>query len=88
MPDYQILDMTKLKAFANDKLNIDKMTISLLDRVGKKEKNEGKGENAVTSIFSFFLSVFFKAVLFRVVKSRDCVVKKRIFEGHGFVDRN
>ena len=36
----QILDMTKLKAFADDKLNIDKMIISLLDRV---ENTERKG---------------------------------------------
>ena len=40
LPNDNILDMTKLKAFADDKLNVDKMTISLLDRV---ENTEGKG---------------------------------------------
>ena len=42
-PNDKILDITKLKAFADKKLNIDKMIISLLDRV---ENTEGKGENA------------------------------------------
>ena len=32
LPNDQILDMTKLKAFADDKLNVDKMTTSLIDR--------------------------------------------------------
>ena len=35
--------MTKLKAFADTKLNVAKMTISLYDRV---ENTVGKGENA------------------------------------------
>ena len=47
--------MTKLKAFADDELNIVKMMIFLFDRA---ENTVGKGENAVTSIFSFSHSVF------------------------------
>ena len=47
----QILDMTKLKAFADDKSNIAKMTISLFDRV---ENTVGKGENAGYQHFLFF----------------------------------
>ena len=47
--------MTKLKAFAVDKLNINKMTISLLDRV---ENTEVKGENAGYQHFLLSLSVF------------------------------
>ena len=43
LPNDQILDTTKLKAIADDKLNVDKMTISLVDRV---ENTEGKGEIA------------------------------------------
>ena len=43
LPNDQILDITKLKVFAHDKLNVDKKTISLLNRV---ENTEGKGENA------------------------------------------
>ena len=31
LPNDQILDKTKLKAFAHDKLNVDKMTISLFE---------------------------------------------------------
>ena len=36
--------MTKLKTYANDKLNVARMRISLLDRV---ENTGAKGENAV-----------------------------------------
>ena len=43
LPNYKILDVTKLKAFADDKLNIAKMMISPFDRV---ENTVGKGENA------------------------------------------
>ena len=43
LTDDKILDLTKLKAFANDKLNQVKMMISLYDR---KENTVGKGENA------------------------------------------
>ena len=33
LPNDLILDMTKLKAFADDRLKVDKMTISLSDGV-------------------------------------------------------
>ena len=58
-----ILDMIKLKAFADDKLNIAKMPISPFDRA---ENIVGKGENAgmLTSIFSFSHSVF-QSLLFK-----------------------
>ena len=56
----KILDETKLKVFADGKLNIAKMTISLFDRV----------ENAVGKA-----TAFSKAFFFRVVESWDCVVK-------------
>ena len=42
-PNDKILDTIKLKAFANNKLNIAKMTISPFDRA---ENTVGKGENA------------------------------------------
>ena len=40
LPNYKILDMTKLKTFADNKLHVDKMTTSFSDRVelGEKEK--------------------------------------------------
>ena len=68
----KFLDLTKLKAFADDKLNISKMTISLCDRV---ENTVGKEENAGYQHFSSFPTVFSKAFFFGVVKSWDCVVK-------------
>ena len=54
----QILDMTKLKAFADNKLNFDKMTIFLSDKV---ENTEGKGENAGYQHFLLFPQCFLKA---------------------------
>ena len=44
-----------LKAFADDKLNVDKMAMSLLDRL---ENTVGKGENAGYQHFFFSHSVF------------------------------
>ena len=55
LPDDKILDQTELKAFADDKLNVTKMIISVFDRV---ENIVGKGEIACTSNFSFSHSVF------------------------------
>ena len=49
------LDQTKLKAFADDKLNVTKMMISVFDRV---ENIVEKGEIAGSSNFSFTLDVF------------------------------
>ena len=63
-----------MKAFANDQLNVAKMTISLCDRV---ENTVGKEENAGYQHFSSFPTVFSKALFFRFVKSRDCVVRGR-----------
>ena len=54
-PHNKILDRTKLKPFADDKVNVTKMIISVFDRV---ENNVGKGEIACTSNFSFFHNVF------------------------------
>ena len=55
-PHDKILGQTKLKAFADDKLNVKKkMLTSVFDRV----KNiVGKGEIACTSNFSFSYNVF------------------------------
>ena len=51
----KILDLAKLKAFTNDKLNVAKMTISLPYRV---ENTVGKGENDGNQHFFLFPSVF------------------------------
>ena len=50
IPTWQILDQTKLKAFAKNKINVTKMIISVFDRV---ENIVGKREIACTSNFSF-----------------------------------
>ena len=57
-PHDKILDQTKLKAFADDKLNVTKMIIYVFDRV---ENIVGKGEIACTSNFSFSHNFFQKA---------------------------
>ena len=54
-PHDKILDQSKLKAFADDKLNVTKMIISVFDRV---ENVAGKGEITCTSNFSFSHNVF------------------------------
>ena len=43
IPNDKIWDVSKFKAFAYGKLKIDRMTISLFDKV---ENTVGKGENA------------------------------------------
>ena len=55
IPNDKILDVTKLKAFAEENLNVDRMTNSLFDRV---ENTVGKEKMLVTKIFFFFHSVF------------------------------
>ena len=55
LPDDKILHWSKLKAFADDKLNVTKMIISVFDRV---ENIVGKGEIACTSNFSVSHNVF------------------------------
>ena len=54
-PHDKILNKTKLKAFADDKLNVTKKIISVFDRV---ENTVGKGEIAFTSNFSISHNVF------------------------------
>ena len=79
LPHNKILDQTKLKAFADYKLNITKMIISVFDRV----ENVGKGEIACTSNLLFPKSLqkasfpdMSKGVKVREwVKSQNCVVK-------------
>ena len=54
-PYDKILDQSKLKAFAEDSLNLTKMIVSVFDRV---ENIVGKGAIACTSNFSFPHNVF------------------------------
>ena len=72
LPNNKVLDVTKLKAFADDKFIVTKMIISLFHRV---ENPVEKGENADYSAFSPFPTVFSKKFVFKFIKSWDCVVK-------------
>ena len=65
LPNDKILDLLKLKSFANDKINVTKKLKFVLGRV---ENTVEKGENACHTMFS-------KGLLYRVIKSRNCVVK-------------
>ena len=55
LPDDKFLDLTKLKAFADNKLNVAKGMLSLFDRV---ENTVGKGENADYQHFLLFTQYF------------------------------
>ena len=68
----KISDMTKLKVFADNKLNIARMMKFLLDTV---ENTVGKKEEMLVTSISPFPTVFSKAFFFWVVKSWDYVVK-------------
>ena len=52
IPNDKILDCSKLKAFAKDKINLAKMMIYVFDRI---ENIVGKGENAGYQHFLLFL---------------------------------
>ena len=54
LPNNKYSDMTKLKAFADKKLNFAKVTIFLWDRV---ENTVGKEENAAMFSKAFFLRI-------------------------------
>ena len=65
--------MTKLKAFADDRIDVAQMMISVFDKI---ENNVEKGENAGIPAFSPFPTMFSKGFFLGAVKkSRDCVVK-------------
>ena len=72
LPNDKILDLSKLKAFADDILNVNQ---KLKFASGRVENIVGKGENAGYQHFLLFPQGFQKASSSGVVKSRDCVVK-------------
>ena len=69
----KILDVTKLKAIADDKLNVAKLTVSLFYREEYNLQNREKRRWLPVS-FPFTI-VFSGAFFFRVVKRKDCVPK-------------
>ena len=58
LPNDKTLDVTKLKAFADDKINVAQMIFFVFDRV---ENIAGKGENAGYQHFLLFSQCFQKA---------------------------
>ena len=59
-PHNKILDLTKLKAFADEKLNVSKMIISVFDSV-ESRKHCGKRRNCLYKQFLLFPQCFQKA---------------------------
>ena len=79
-PHGKILDLTKLKAFADDKLSVTKMIISVFDRV---ENIVGKGGIACTSNFSFSHNVFKRLLSQRCQKVSLCgngLIRRQILD--------
>ena len=60
LPNDKIVDLSKLKAFADDKLNV---TQKLKFPLGRVENFVGKGENAGYQHFLLFPQCFLKASL-------------------------
>ena len=71
----KFFDVTKLKASADNKLNVANMTIYLTH---SGENTVGKGENSGYKHFLLF-SVFSKAFSFRAVKSKTPINCLKIF---------
>ena len=72
LPDNKILDWSKLKALADDKINV----VQKLKFVeGRVENIVGKGENAGYQHFLLSPQCFQESFKLGVVKSRDCMVK-------------
>ena len=70
-PNNEISNLSRLKAFADYRMNVVQMMNYVFDRA---ENIVGKGENAGYA-FSPFPIMFSKGLFLRGVKSRDCVVK-------------
>ena len=71
LPDDKILGLPKLKAFADDKLNVTQNVKYVFHRI---ENIVGKEENAVTSIFFFSHHVFKR--LFPPVRQKSSLCGK------------
>ena len=75
LPNNKILDWSKIKALADDKINV---TQELKFVSGRVENIRGKGENAVYQHFLFFPQCFQKSFLLGVVKSGLCGKELRV----------
>ena len=70
LPNCKNLDGSKFKGFADNKLNINEEVFLFLKRVKILEK----GESAKVLTFTPFPTMFLKAVSYRFIKTRDCVL--------------
>ena len=68
----KILDLLKLKAFADDNLNVYQILKFALE---KGRKYCGKYRKCWLPTFSLFTTMFSKGFFLRVITSWDCVVK-------------
>ena len=73
LPNNKILDQSNLKEFADDKIYLTKIMKYAFHWV---ENIVGKGENAGNQCWSPFPSMSLKGSFLRVLKSRDCMVKR------------
>ena len=71
LPNEKILDWSKLKAFADDKINVNQ---KLKFNMGKVENIVENGENAGYQHFLLFPQCFQKVSFSGSLKSPDCVV--------------
>ena len=72
LPNDKILDVTNLKAIADDKTNVAQMMVSVFDSI---ENIVGKGENAGYQHFLLFPKCFQKSSFLGSLKVGMCVVK-------------
>ena len=72
LPNDKMLDWSKLKAFADDKINVNEKSEIWF---GKGRKHCGKRRKCWLPAFSPIPTMFSKSFLPKIVKSRDCVVK-------------
>ena len=72
-------DWSKLKAFADDRIKVNK---NLKYGLGRMENIVGNGEKCWLPAFSPFPTIFSISLLPRVVKSLDCLVKSQCFVIH------
>ena len=71
LPNDNILDWSKVKAFADHNINVTKILKFVL---GNGRKHSGKRRKCWLPAFSPFPTMFSKDFFFRVVKSQDCLV--------------
>ena len=75
LPEVKILDWSKLRVFADDKIMSAKMMIFVSDRV---ENIVEKGNKCWFPAFSPFPTMFSKGFLIQVVQIRDCASGKEL----------